>query len=218
ALLPWQNWSTLGSGVSSALDILVMVLYFLLVLGIGLWVRRGPEGRAEPWTPGASLFASNIGSGHFLGLAGIVATSGIATGAPFLLCVLGWVFSPTYIKAEVTTVPEYLRKRFGGFQIQLLLDILYLLLYIFNKISVEICTGAMFMRLVWGLDIYLATIVLLTVIGIYAITDEVTITMHIFILTPKLSSYSGVVVGIQAGSLQLFHHDALLLLLSPFYR
>lgn len=75
-------------------------------------------------------------------------------------------------------------------------------MYLFQ---VEICTGAMFMRLVWGLDIYLATIVLLTVIGIYAITDEVTITMHIFILTPKLSSYSGVVVGIQAGSLQLLH-------------
>lgn len=53
--LLWNDipiWSTLGSGISSALDILVMVLYFLLVLGIGLWVHRGPEGRAEPWTPG----------------------------------------------------------------------------------------------------------------------------------------------------------------------
>uniref|UniRef100_M3XU98 Solute carrier family 5 member 1 n=1 Tax=Mustela putorius furo TaxID=9669 RepID=M3XU98_MUSPF len=181
-------WSTLGSGISSALDILVMVLYFLLVLGIGLWsferIQRGKlklflAGRSLAWWPtkGASLFASNIGSGHFLGT-GIGAASGIAPGAfewntLFLLCVLGWVFSPIYIKAEVTTMPEYLRKRFGGFQIQLLLDILYLFLYIFNKISVEICTGAMFMRLVWGLDVYLATIVLLTVTGVYTITDEV---------------------------------------------
>uniref|UniRef100_A0A8C8XZ20 Sodium/glucose cotransporter 2 n=1 Tax=Panthera leo TaxID=9689 RepID=A0A8C8XZ20_PANLE len=124
---------------------------------------------------GASLFASSIGSGHFMGLAGIGVTSGIAIGAfewnaPFLLCVLGWIFSPIYIKAGVMTMPEYLRKRFGGFRIQFLLAILYLFLYIFNKISVEICTGAMFMRLVLGLDVYLATIILLTIMGIYTIT------------------------------------------------
>ncbi|XP_025789366.1 sodium/glucose cotransporter 1-like [Puma concolor] len=110
-----------------------------------------------------------------MGLAGIGATSGIAIGAfewnaPFLLCVLGWIFSPIYIKAGVMTMPEYLRKRFGGFRIQFLLAILYLFLYIFNKISVEICTGAMFMRLVLGLDVYLATIILLTIMGIYTIT------------------------------------------------
>ncbi|XP_030191696.1 sodium/glucose cotransporter 1-like [Lynx canadensis] len=163
-----------------------MVLYFLLVLGIGLWAilssSRGTvddfflAGRNLAWWPiGASLFASSIGSGHFMGLAGIGATSGIAIGAfewnaPFLLCVLGWIFSPIYIKAGVMTMPEYLRKRFGGFRIQFLLAILYLFLYIFNKILVEICTGAMFMRLVLGLDVYLATIILLTIMGIYTIT------------------------------------------------
>ena len=47
-----SSWNALGFGVTSTLDILVMVLYFLLVLGIGLWVRRGPEGKAGPWTPG----------------------------------------------------------------------------------------------------------------------------------------------------------------------
>uniref|UniRef100_A0A8C9JDR0 Sodium/glucose cotransporter 1-like n=1 Tax=Panthera tigris altaica TaxID=74533 RepID=A0A8C9JDR0_PANTA len=181
-----SSWNALGFGVTSALDILVMVLYFLLVLGIGLWAilssSRGTvddfflAGRNLAWWPiGASLFASSIGSGHFMGLAGIGATSGIAIGAfewnaPFLLCVLGWIFSPIYIKAGVMTMPEYLRKRFGGFRIQFLLAILYLFLYIFNKISVEICTGAMFMRLVLGLDVYLATIILLTIMGIYTIT------------------------------------------------
>ncbi|XP_044898263.1 sodium/glucose cotransporter 1-like isoform X1 [Felis catus] len=181
-----SSWNALGFGVTSTLDILVMVLYFLLVLGIGLWAilssSRGTvddfflAGRNLAWWPiGASLFASSIGSGHFMGLAGIGATSGIAIGAfewnaPFLLCVLGWIFSPIYIKAGVMTMPEYLRKRFGGFRIQFLLAILYLFLYIFNKISVEICTGAMFMRLVLGLDVYLATIILLTIMGIYTIT------------------------------------------------
>ncbi|XP_043290234.1 sodium/glucose cotransporter 1-like isoform X2 [Cervus canadensis] len=124
---------------------------------------------------GAFLFASNIGTGHFMGLAGKGASSGIAVGAfewnaAFILCVLGWVFSPIYIKSGVVTLPRYLRKRFGGYRIQFLLAILYLLIYIFSKISVEICTGAVFMRLVLGLDVYLATVILLSVTGIYSIT------------------------------------------------
>lgn len=44
----------------------------------------------------------------------------------------------------------------------------------------------MFMRLVWGLDVYLATVVLLSVTGIYAITGEVTLTPQVFVLTQKL--------------------------------
>ncbi|XP_036923333.1 sodium/glucose cotransporter 1-like [Sturnira hondurensis] len=187
---PWSgiasNWSAVDSGVNNAVDILVMVLYFLLVLGIGMWaIISSSRGTVEDfflagrnlawWLAGASLFASNIGTAHFMGLAGTAATSGVAVGAfdwnaPFLLCVLGWIFSPIYIKAGVVTMPEYLRKRFGGCRIQILLATLYLLLYVFHKISVEICTGAMFMRLVLGLDIYLITIVLLTITGIYTIT------------------------------------------------
>ncbi|XP_053521032.1 sodium/glucose cotransporter 1-like isoform X2 [Artibeus jamaicensis] len=187
---PWSgiasNWSAVDSGVNNAVDIVVMVLYFLLVLGIGMWaIISSSRGTVEDfflagrnlawWLAGASLFASNTGTAHFMGLAGTAATSGVAIGAfewnaPFLLCVLGWIFSPIYIKAGVVTMPEYLRKRFGGCRIQILLATLYLLLYVFHKISVEICTGAMFMRLVLGLDIYLITIVLLTITGIYTIT------------------------------------------------
>uniref|UniRef100_A0A8C6AUJ3 Sodium/glucose cotransporter 1 n=1 Tax=Monodon monoceros TaxID=40151 RepID=A0A8C6AUJ3_MONMO len=142
---------------------------------------------------GAFLFASNIGTGHFMGLAGKGVSSGIAVGAfewnsPFMLCVLGWVFSPIYIKAGVVTWPKYLRKRFGGYWNQFLLTILYFFLYIFSKISVEICTGAMFMRLVLGLDVYLATVVLLSVTGIYAITGGFAAAVYTDIL------HAGVVV------------------------
>ncbi|OBS77022.1 hypothetical protein A6R68_16534, partial [Neotoma lepida] len=96
---------------------------------------------------GASLFASNIGSGHFVGLAGTGAASGIAMGgsewnALVLVVVLGWVFVPIYIKAGVVTMPEYLRKRFGGKRIQIYLSLLSLLLYIFTKISVSALPGA----------------------------------------------------------------------------
>uniref|UniRef100_A0A4X1SJA3 Sodium/glucose cotransporter 1 n=1 Tax=Sus scrofa TaxID=9823 RepID=A0A4X1SJA3_PIG len=185
---PWYStpWNAHLSTTNTNLDILVVVFYFLLVLGIGLWaILSSSRGTVEDfflagrnlawWQIGAFLFASNIGTGHFMGLAGKGASSGIAVGAfewnaPFILCILGWVFSPIYIKAGVVTTPRYLRKRFGGCRIQFLLAILYLFLYIVSKIAVEICTGAMFMKLVLGLDVYLATVVLLTVTGIYAIT------------------------------------------------
>uniref|UniRef100_A0A8C0DTZ2 Uncharacterized protein n=1 Tax=Balaenoptera musculus TaxID=9771 RepID=A0A8C0DTZ2_BALMU len=197
---------------SSALDVLVIVLYFLLVLGITLWaILSSSRGTVEDfflagrnlawWQIGAFLFASNIGTGHFMGLAGKGVSSGIAVGAfewnaPFMLCVLGWVFSPISIK--VVTLPKYLRKRFGGYRIQLLLAILYLFLYIFSKISVEICTGAMFMRLVLGLDVYLATVVLLSVTGIYAITGGFAAAVYTDIL------HAGVVV---LGSVLLMGYD-----------
>uniref|UniRef100_A0A8C7YVS2 Solute carrier family 5 member 1 n=1 Tax=Oryzias sinensis TaxID=183150 RepID=A0A8C7YVS2_9TELE len=99
-------------------------------------------GRSMVWWPiGASLFASNIGSGHFVGLAGSGAAAGIATGGfewnvLIVIVLLGWIFVPIYIKAGVVTMPEYLKKRFGGSRIRIYLSVLSLILYIFTKISV----------------------------------------------------------------------------------
>uniref|UniRef100_A0A9L0STR9 Solute carrier family 5 member 8 n=1 Tax=Equus caballus TaxID=9796 RepID=A0A9L0STR9_HORSE len=168
-----SNWSVLGSGVDSVLDILVLAL---VSSGRGTVEDFFLTGRKLAWLPlGASLFAANMGSGRLMSLARKGATSGIAVGAfewnaPLFLCVLGWIFSPIYIKAGVVTMPEYLRKRFGGYRIQFLHAILSLFLYIFGDILVEVCTGAMFMKLIWGFDVYLVTTVLLTITGIYTIT------------------------------------------------
>ncbi|MPC16351.1 Sodium/glucose cotransporter 2 [Portunus trituberculatus] len=99
-------------------------------------MRHGIEG------VGASLFASNIGSGHFIGLAGSGAASGIGIGAfelnaIFVLMILGWLFVPVYMASGVYTMPEYLRERFGGQRIRVYLSCLALLLSIFTKISVR---------------------------------------------------------------------------------
>ncbi|XP_041525039.1 sodium/glucose cotransporter 1-like isoform X3 [Microtus oregoni] len=155
-------------------------------MAVGLWAmfstNRGTvggfflAGRSMVWWPiGASLFASNIGSGHFVGLAGTGAASGIAMGgsewiALVFVVVLGWVFVPIYIKAGVVTMPEYLRKRFGGKRIQIYLSVLSLLLYIFTKISADIFSGALFINLALGLDIYLAIFILLAITALYTIT------------------------------------------------
>ncbi|XP_026547923.1 sodium/glucose cotransporter 1-like [Notechis scutatus] len=133
-------------------------------------------GRSMVWWPiGASLFASNIGSGHFVGLAGTGAAAGIAIGgfewnALVIMVILGWVFVPIYIKAGVVTMPEYLKKRFGGKRIQIYLSVLSLLLYIFTKISADIFSGAIFIQIAMGLNIYVAIIILLTITGLYTIT------------------------------------------------
>ncbi|XP_062814902.1 sodium/glucose cotransporter 1-like [Anolis carolinensis] len=172
--------------VDNAADIAVIVTYFLVVLAVGLWGKYSTNRRTIGgfflarrsmfwWPIGASLFASNIGSGHFVGLAGTGAAAGIAIGgfewnALVMVVVLGWLFVPIYIKAGVVTMPEYLKKRFGGKRIQIYLSVLSLLLYIFTKISADIFSGAIFIKLAMGLDIYVAIKILLVIMALYTIT------------------------------------------------
>lgn len=95
------------------------------------------------WIPvGASLFASNIGCEHFIGLSGSGAVSGIGIAAfeynaMFVLILLGWYFMPVYLASNVATMPEYLQKRYGGQRIRVYLAVLALILYVFTKISVR---------------------------------------------------------------------------------
>lgn len=123
----------------------------------------------------ASLFSSNIGSGHFVGLAGTAAANGLAVGAfewnaMIILLILGWIFLPVYVSSGISTMPEYLRERFGGQRIRTLLAILSLLLYIFTKISADLFAGSIFIQVAIGWNIYLSVIVLLAITAVYAIT------------------------------------------------
>ncbi|XP_041059004.1 sodium/glucose cotransporter 1 [Carcharodon carcharias] len=173
--------------VNNPADISVIVIYFLVVLAVGIWAmvrsNRGTvggfflAGRSMIWWPiGASLFASNIGSGHFVGLAGNGAAGGIATGgfewnALVIVIVLGWLFVPIYIRAGVVTMPEYLKKRFGGNRIRIYLSALSLCLYIFTKISADMFSGAIFIREALGLNLYVAVVILLAITALYTVTD-----------------------------------------------
>ncbi|KAF4800867.1 hypothetical protein TURU_039677 [Turdus rufiventris] len=145
------SWDVFPQQGLEPVDIAVLVLYFLFVLAVGLWSMWKTQrstvkgyflagGQMVWWPVGASLFASNVGSGHFIGLAGSGAASGIAATAyewngMFCVLVLAWLFLPIYIASGVTTMPEYLQRRFGGKRIQIFLAILYLFIYIFTKIS-----------------------------------------------------------------------------------
>uniref|UniRef100_A0A3B3Y7B9 Sodium/glucose cotransporter 1 n=1 Tax=Poecilia mexicana TaxID=48701 RepID=A0A3B3Y7B9_9TELE len=172
--------------VNNAADISVITIYFLIVLAVGViaMVRTNRStvggfflaGRSMVWWQiGASLFASNIGSGHFVVIAGTAAASGIAIGgfewnALFIVVILGWLFVPIYIKAGVVTMPEYLKKRFGGQRIRIYLSVLSLFLYVFTKISADMFSGAIFIKEALGLNIYVAVIALLAITALYTVT------------------------------------------------
>ncbi|KAM5197814.1 sodium/glucose cotransporter 2 isoform 1-T1 [Hipposideros larvatus] len=180
--------------IDNPADILVIAAYFLLVIGVGLWSMRRTNrgtvggyflaGRSMVWWPvGASLFASNIGSGHFVGLAGTGAASGLAVAgfewnALFVVLLLGWLFAPVYLTAGVITMPQYLRKRFGGHRIRLYLSVLSLFLYIFTKISVDMFSGAVFIQQALGWNIYASVIALLGITMIYTVTGGLAALMY----------------------------------------
>src|SRR5207237_2238267 len=112
----------------SFIDILVIGLYFLLLAAIAWWAAKREKNvsadfflasRDVGWLAvGASLFASNIGSEHLVGLAGTGAASGLAVGhlewlASFILLLLGWLFVPFYLRSGVYTMPGCLGRRYN---------------------------------------------------------------------------------------------------------
>lgn len=167
-------------------DIIVIVGYFLLVIGIGflsMWKSNRNTvsgyflaGRSMNWAAvGASLFVSNIGSEHFIGLAGSGAASGFAVvawefNALLLLQLLGWVFIPVYIQSGVYTMPEYLSKRYGGRRLKVYFACLSLLLYLFTKISVDLYAGALFIQESLGWNLYVSIILLIAITALLTIT------------------------------------------------
>ncbi|XP_035492241.1 sodium/glucose cotransporter 5 isoform X1 [Scophthalmus maximus] len=179
-----SNFYALSQSFSIS-DIIVIATYFLLNLAVGIWsscrVSRNTlsgyflAGRDMAWWPiGASLFASSEGSGLFIGLAGTGAAGGIAvTGfewnATYVLLALAWVFVPVYISSGIVTMPEYLGRRFGGERIRTYLAVLSLLLSIFTKISTDLYSGALFVQVCLGWNLYLSTVLMLVVTALYTI-------------------------------------------------
>ncbi len=135
-------------------DWLVIALYFGILLAIAWWVigkaKDTPDdyflaGRNLGWfIVGASIFASNIGSEHLVGLAGSGATDGVAMAHyelhAWCLLVLGWVMVPFYMRSRVFTMPEFLERRFSP-TARWILSIISLVAYVLTKIAVGIFAG-----------------------------------------------------------------------------
>jgi solute:Na+ symporter, SSS family len=138
----------------TGLDWAVIAFYFSILLCVAWWVvKRGKDSAADYflagrnlswWIIGASIFASNIGSEHVVGLAGAGATSGVALAHyelhAWCLLVLGWVFVPFYMRSMVFTMPEFLERRFST-NSRYVLSIVSLITFIVSKIAVGIFAG-----------------------------------------------------------------------------
>ena len=126
---PFRGFSNQTSKTMAlaTIDWIVVAGYFLVILGLAWWVIKQQEettedyflaGRHLGWLiVGTSIFASNIGSEHLVGLAGTGATDGVAMAHyelhAWCLLVLGWVMAPFYMRSRVYTMPEFLEKRFS---------------------------------------------------------------------------------------------------------
>uniref|UniRef100_A0A8C5N8A8 Sodium/glucose cotransporter 1 n=1 Tax=Gouania willdenowi TaxID=441366 RepID=A0A8C5N8A8_GOUWI len=132
-------------------DISVIVIYFVVVLAVGIWAMV----RTNRSTVGGFFLAGR---------------SMVWWPALIAVIILGWLFVPIYIKAGVVTMPEYLKKRFGGHRIRIYLSVLSLFLYVFTKISADMFSGAIFINQALGLNIYLAVIMLLLITALYTVT------------------------------------------------
>ena len=176
----------------AGLDWLVIAIYFLIMAAIVLWSSKKQNtsadyflaGRNIGWFAiGGSLFASNIGSEHIVGLAGSGAISGMAMAHwemhAWIMLMLGWIFVPFYYKANVFTMPEFLEKRFNKY-VRWILSVVSLVAYVFTKISVTVYAGALVFQTIlpdininlfgytWG-PFWIGAFVTVIVTGVYTI-------------------------------------------------
>lgn len=166
----------------SSLDLTIVTAYFLVVLSIGFYfTKRGKSsteyflaGRNVGWLAiGASLFATNISSEHFLGLAGTGSKSGLAVGhfewlACLIVLLLGWVFTPFYLKSGVFTMPEFLERRYSS-AARWYLSIVSIIAYVLTKISISLYAGGILLQAVVGWDMYTSAIVIVLATGLYTV-------------------------------------------------
>ncbi len=138
------------------IDWLVILGYFALLAGVVVFTKRKQEtsadfflgGRSVGWLAiGASIFAANIGSEHLIGLAGSGAVAGLSQSHwefhAWVLILMSWVFLPFYYKSGVSTMPEFLERRFGP-KARWILSLVSLAAYVLTKISVTVFAGALF--------------------------------------------------------------------------
>ena len=156
-------------------------IFFALIL-VAVWVviqkNKNTEdyflaGRNVGWfVIGASIFASNIGSEHVVGLAG----TGFESGAPmahyelhaWIVLLLGWLFLPFYIRSGAFTMPEFLEKRFDS-RSRWFLSLFSLVAYVLTKVSVTIYAGGIVVSELLGIPFWYGAIGVVIFTGIYTV-------------------------------------------------
>ncbi len=175
--------------ILQTVDWIVIASYFAVVVGLAWWVYKRSEntstgyflaGRNLGWfIVGASIFASNIGSEHLVGLAGSGATDGVAMAHyelhAWCLLVLGWVMVPFYMRSKVFTMPEFLERRFSP-QARTVLSGISLVAYVLTKIAVGVYAGGVVFAVLlpdinlFGMDsFWVGSVLVILVTGLYTV-------------------------------------------------
>ncbi len=167
------------------LDWVMIAAYFVAVFAVAIAVsaRKGARESAEGYflgsrnagwfVIGASLFASNIGSEHLVGLAGSGAARGLAVGhfevlASLILLLLAWFFVPFYLRSGVFTMPEFLERRYSP-AARWYLAVISIVGYVLTKISVTIFAGAVVFEALMGLDFWTGALIVVIATGAYTV-------------------------------------------------
>ena len=171
-----------SSSIFQTLDWVVLGIYFFILIVVAVWValqrNKNTEdyflaGRNVGWfVIGASIFASNIGSEHVVGLAG----TGFSSGTPlahyelhaWIVLLLGWLFLPFYMRSGAFTMPEFLEKRFDS-RSRWFLSVFSLFAYVLTKVSVTIYAGGIVVSELLNLDFWIGAIGIVVFTGIYTI-------------------------------------------------
>ena len=170
------------NSVLNGVDYVVLALYFLVIVGIAVWValqkHKSTEdyflaGRHVGWfVIGSSIFASNIGSEHVVGLAG----TGFQSGTPmahyelhaWIVLLLGWLFLPFYMRSGIYTTPEFLEKRFDA-RSRWFLSLFSIVAYVLTKVSVTIYAGGIVVSELMGIPFWYGAIGIVIFTGVYTI-------------------------------------------------
>ncbi|MCM1311864.1 MAG: sodium:solute symporter [Bacteroides sp.] len=203
------------------LDWLVIAIFFVALVGIIVWVVRQKSddsadyflgGKDATWIAiGSSIFASNIGSEHLIGLAGAGASSGMAMAhweiQGWMILILGWVFVPFYTRSMVYTMPEFLERRYNP-QSRTILSLISLISYVLTKVAVTVYAGGLVFQQVfgidtlWGIDFFwIAAIGLVVITALYTIFGGMKSVLYTSVLqTPilLLGSLIILVLGLQS--------------------
>jgi SSS family solute:Na+ symporter len=206
------------------LDTVILGAFFLCLVGIIVWVLRQREetssdyflaGKNAGWLSiGSSIFASNIGSEHLVGLAGAGFVSGFAMAHwemhAWLILVLGWVFVPFYDRIKVFTMPEFLERRFNPAS-RSILSVISLVSYVLTKVAVTVYSGGVVFGTVFGIErvpdsvpwiggldmFWVSAIGLVVITGLYTIFGGMRAVMYTSVLqTPVLLIGSVVILVI----------------------
>jgi SSS family solute:Na+ symporter len=189
------------------LDFIVIGLFAVALVGIIVRVLKQKQdssadyflgGRDATWIAiGASLFASNIGSEHLIGLAGAGASSGMAMAhweiQGWMILILGWVFVPFYSRSMVYTMPEFLERRYNRHS-RTILSAISLISYVLTKVAVTVYAGGLVFQQVfgieelWGIDFFwIAAIGLVLLTAVYTIVGGMKSVLYTSVLqTPIL--------------------------------